>query len=933
MPFFSNAQKKILKDVRESDGWGSKIDIKNFFIQLEKSGFSVYFKEGKEGDAYIEKVSFYGGKVTQEEKIKVKLFQAEKTDFFPLVQNDFVIRIKDELEFSDIRKRILFFSEKKDNFVCYIKNKKIFIVSINTDSKEVLKRIINKNYDRILSVFSERFETKLTEKQVFSINILIKNIESFFNLETSIQPNFIIKKFEEIKKSIVVDFDAEQQILDIRAVVDYGCKKINIAETIFTKNISGNKFFSRRANNFYGFKYIFKIEGKNIFYADVDHDGEIEFFKHLLSFYKELGFTKNITLHKKGARQINHFLASNWENFKKLPYKIIYENNTLDKKLLDFKASVDVHFSGKSQDWLSFDAEFFLGDNKISLNQLKLYAAGKQNYILGTDGEIIEVKNKKELERFIAMISAFHQNKHTGKFEGELYSAIDLENIFTSSEHYTAQFNSGFKKFITEAKSNKSIEEIKISKKYTDILRKYQKEGLDWMHFLKKYHFGGILADDMGLGKTIQTLIMLELNKVKNKPSIVIVPKTLIGNWIEETKKFSKSTSFKVVDGSQKERKKIIQEANNFNLIITSYSFFQKDADIYKKEKITFNYAVLDEAQYIKNFQTRNARVVKEIDADFRLALTGTPLENSIGEIWSIFEFLMPGFLGKQADFTKKYVVPIIRDGDTEKMKDLRKKISLFMLRRAKDSVLKELPVKTIQNLSVELSKDQNLLYQEVLANIKTDVLKNVNGKNFGKSYMNILAALTRLRQICDHPNLILKDKDYKKYSSAKLDLFLNLVSKIKSEGKKVLVFSQFKTMLEILQKELDAKKVNYSYLAGETKNRKEVIDKFNKSKSISVFLISLKAGGVGINLTSADNVILFDPWWNPSVEKQAIDRAHRIGQKKKVNVYKLISKGTIEEKILKLQEKKQCLFDSLIDDTGDVFKKLSWDDIKDLFQ
>jgi SNF2 family DNA or RNA helicase len=315
-----------------------------------------------------------------------------------------------------------------------------------------------------------------------------------------------------------------------------------------------------------------------------------------------------------------------------------------------------------------------------------------------------------------------------------------------------------------------------------------------------------------------------------------------------------------VVDGNQNERASIIKKAKNFDLIITSYSSYQRDSLKYKKEKITFNYAVLDEAQYIKNFKTRNAQIVKEIDADFRLALTGTPLENSISEIWSIFEFLMPGFLGKQSEFTKNFIIPIVKNGEVKKLKDLRKKISIFMLRRTKESVLKELPEKTVQNLSISLSEDQNLLYQEVLSNIKSDLLKNMDGKSFGKSYMNILAALTKLRQICNHPNLILKNEDHKKYSSAKLDLFLNLVSEIKSEGRKVLVFSQFKTMLGILKKELDEKKIKYSYLAGETKNRKEIIDEFNSDNSISVFLISLKAGGVGINLTSADNVILFDP-------------------------------------------------------------------------
>lgn len=925
LDFFSFSQKKVLKDVRESDGWGNSIDIHNFFLNLEKSGFDIYFKEDKE----IEKVYFGEKDIEKKDKISISFFQAKKTDFFPLSENDFIFRVENESEFVNLRKKVLFFG---DYFIC-IKNNKILLFNSSKDLNDILKRIINKNYEKLSGFFSEKFETKLSEGQIFNINEIIKKAGEVFDLKNKIESNFLIKKFDKKEEEILVDFDIKNKKLEIKVFLDYGFRKINVSKTVFSKITSGKKSFSRITNPFYGYKYIFDISGKNISYAQVDHEREIDVFKNILSFHQELGFNKNLTLNKKGIKQINYFLENNWENFNKLGYKISYVKNKIDKKLLDFKADLDVRFSGGSDDLLSFDAELYLGEYKISLSQLKLYASGKQDYVLGTDGEVIEVKNKEELERFISMISIFHQNEKTGKFEGKLYSGIDLENIFTSSQYYNVKFNEGFRKFISEAKSNKPIEDIKIDKEYSGILRDYQKEGLDWMHFLKKYHFGGLLADDMGLGKTIQTLIMLEINSIKDKPSIVIVPKTLIGNWVEESRKFAKKTKVLVVDGSQKQREELIKTIKEFDLVITSYSSYQRDADKYKKESVFFNYAVLDEAQYIKNFKTKNAQVVKEINADFRLALTGTPLENSISEIWSIFEFLMPGFLGKQSSFTKNFVIPVVKKGQLKKLKDLRKKISIFMLRRTKEFVLKELPDKTSQNLLVSLSEDQSLLYQEVLSSIKSDLFKNESVGDISKSYMNILAALTKLRQICNHPNLILKDKDYKKYNSSKLNLFLDLVSEIKSEGRKVLVFSQFKTMLEILEKELKEKKIKYSILTGETKDRKELIDEFNSSEDISVFLISLKAGGVGVNLTSADNVILFDPWWNPSVERQAIDRTHRIGQKKKVNVYKIISKGTVEEKILELQDKKQSLFDSLVNDSGDSFKKLSWEDIKNLFE
>jgi SNF2 family DNA or RNA helicase len=322
-----------------------------------------------------------------------------------------------------------------------------------------------------------------------------------------------------------------------------------------------------------------------------------------------------------------------------------------------------------------------------------------------------------------------------------------------------------------------------------------------------------------------------------------------------------KKTKTLIIDGSEKERKRLIKNYHKYDLLITSYSFFQRDASFYKKEKVIFNYAVLDEAQYIKNFRTKNAQVVKEINADYRLALSGTPLENSVSELWSIFEFLMPGFLGRYSNFAKKYINPIKKTGDQKALRELQNKVSVFILRRTKDSVLKELPAKTINNITLELSDDQSILYQRVLADLKKDLFSdNGKEKEFKKSYIHILAAITKLRQICNHPNLILKKEDYRKYNSAKMDIFINLVKEIKSEDRKVLVFSQFKTMLNILAKELNREKIENISLTGESRNRDKIIDKFNEEKDLTVFLISLKAGGVGLNLTSADNVIIFDP-------------------------------------------------------------------------
>jgi len=436
----------------------------------------------------------------------------------------------------------------------------------------------------------------------------------------------------------------------------------------------------------------------------------------------------------------------------------------------------------------------------------------------------------------------------------------------------------------------------------------------------------------MGLGKTLQALLLIDMNREAGKPTIVVCPKTLLFNWQDEATKFFPKLKTLVVDGAPREREGKIKHAAEYDLVVTSFSALKKDADIYAAVALKFNYCIVDEAQYIKNQGTLSAKAVKKIDADYRIAMTGTPLENSISEIWSIFDFVMPGFLGNYSSFKARFENPIMKQSDAEALADLRGKISCFMLRRSKSAVLKELPPKVEQIAHCQLGDHQNILYQEILANTKKEIFDTVKEKGFAKSQIHILAALMKLRQVCNHPALLLKDVNYRKYESAKLDLFMELVDEVMASNRKVLVFSQFTSMLDILAKEMKAKKIEFNYLSGKTHNRKELVDDFNINPDKKVFLISLKAGGTGLNLVSADNVIIFDPWWNPSVENQAIDRAHRIGQKNSVNVYKLVTKGTIEEKILKLQEKKKFLFDNLVDESNDLFKKLTWDEVRELF-
>ena len=335
----------------------------------------------------------------------------------------------------------------------------------------------------------------------------------------------------------------------------------------------------------------------------------------------------------------------------------------------------------------------------------------------------------------------------------------------------------------------------------------------------------------------------------------------------------------------------------DYDLIILSYSTLKQDENYLLKTDRSFQYVVLDEAQFIKNQATKSAQVVKRLKADYRLALTGTPFENNVSEIWSIFDFLMPGFLGTHEQFFKRFHKPIMEESDQEALEQLRQKIQPFMLRRTKSEVLKELPAKIERVSACRLSDAQTILYQEILANVRSDIFATVERQGFKRSHIHILAALTKLRQVCNHPALLAKDIDWRRYESTKLDTCLELIQEAIDGKHKVLVFSQFTSMLDIVSEALKDQNVAHHYLSGKTRNRQQVIDDFNENPRIPVFLISLRAGGTGLNLTAADTVIIFDPWWNPSVEHQAVDRTHRIGQKRMVNVYRLLTLGTIEEK------------------------------------
>lgn len=461
-------------------------------------------------------------------------------------------------------------------------------------------------------------------------------------------------------------------------------------------------------------------------------------------------------------------------------------------------------------------------------------------------------------------------------------------------------------------------------------LRAYQLQGLSYLNFLSEYGFGGILADEMGLGKTVQTLAFIQ-HMVERKyegANLIVVPTSVLPNWDREAEKFVPHLKRLIIYGTRREGMfKHIAEAN---LVITTYALLRRDLE--ELEKHTFNAIILDEAQNIKNPNTITARSVRHINARMRLCLSGTPIENNLFELWSLFEFLMPGFLGSQHSFQRGIIKPI-KDGDAETLDYLRTRVRPFILRRTKAEVAKDLPPKVESVTCCALEDAQAELYAALARKLRAQVLADVDQKGLAKSQMSILDALLKLRQICCHPRLLKLDMPgfSNNLPSGKFDAFKDMVMDIVEGGHKVLVFSQFVQMLHIIRQWLQAGSIPFCYLDGASKDRFEQVDRFNNSPNIPIFLISLKAGGTGLNLTSADYVIHYDPWWNPAVESQATDRTHRIGQTRQVFSYKLICQNTVEEKILKLQDAKRGVAEAIIPGQ-DTWKSLTREDLEMLF-
>lgn len=472
--------------------------------------------------------------------------------------------------------------------------------------------------------------------------------------------------------------------------------------------------------------------------------------------------------------------------------------------------------------------------------------------------------------------------------------------------------------------------DLALPKGFRAELRPYQAQGVAWLDLLRESGLGGVLADDMGLGKTVQILALLALEKARGhlaQPALIVAPTSLMTNWFSEAQKFAPDLRLLVLHGAG--RKQSFASISDHDVVLTTYPLIARDREILLSRD--WHMAVLDEAQTIKNPDAATTRWLRDVKARHRFCLTGTPMENHLGELWSIMSFANPGFLGDKAAFSRQWRLPIEKRADTIRAGALARRVRPFLLRRSKAEVAAELPAKSEIVEHIVLEGSQRDLYDAIRLSMSDKVRKAIQQRGLAKSHIVVLEALLRMRQVCCDPSL-LQLGDGVERPSAKLDRLMEMVLELLSEGRKIIVFSQFTSMLDLVRKRLDEERVRYGVLTGETRDRKRPIEAFQNGTS-DVFLISLKAGGVGLNLTAADTVIILDPWWNPAVEEQAIDRAHRIGQDKAVFVYRLVAAGTIEEKMEQLKERKRALADSLFDRDGRIGSALTEEDVRALFE
>ena len=692
----------------------------------------------------------------------------------------------------------------------------------------------------------------------------------------------------------------------------------NLIEEIISSHTDKNKFntgFSFFKRNLVINDYS-KVDGDNItFYATVIDENHRNNYTAIISINTKTRVISNMScdchslLSNTKPQICSHIVATVLNGLKNLNKET---NDEYSDENITITPNITLDISQSRNGYMGMKLDIEGVDSNEYREIFSSYKNNNRLYRM-KNGAYLDLKDN-DLEQAFKLIDILNIYNDFDNMKIPNNKAIYLEKLIEDED---LSFVNGSKYVSNVVKKFDKVKSknYEIPKDLNATLRDYQVSGFEFFKTLSDYQFGGILADEMGLGKTIQTIAFLLSNK--DKKSIVITPTALIYNWKNELEKFAPTLKVGLLHAAKSEREKILDNIDNYDVILTTYTTYKNDIDKYKN--ISFDYCIIDEAQNIKNPDAIITKAIKNVNAKVRFALTGTPIENNLMELWSIFDFIMPGYLYNKSKFKSIFV------NNDKNIIELKNLIKPFILRRTKKEVITELPDKIEQKIIIDLEKEHKRAYKGYV-NLITRKIKENNQDN-----ITVFSYLTKLRQLCLSPELMVKNYQGK---NSKLDVLINIIND--SSDEKILVFSQFTKVLEVIGKRLNEENISYSYLDGKTsaKDRVKLVEEFNTNNN-KVFLISLKAGGTGLNLTSANIVVHFDPWWNPAVEDQASDRAHRIGQKNVVNVIKLIAKGTAEERVINLQETKKELIEDVINgnlDNSSTLKNLSKDDIIDLF-
>ena len=820
--------------------------------------------------------------------------------------------------------------------------KKILFLKQTPDIKFEIKEENEKEYALIPNIDVYEYDVIEGRKAIyfFMQNILYKcddNFKETLKLLQTFRENFtnqIVFPKEEVPKLFSVVFPKVRDKIDIENLNEEEIKKY-IPKELFVK-----VYLDYNEQNFItaDIRFIYEdIEFNPLLEQEMDFARDVAKEDEVLEIFKNTGFMLEVEkarLILVNENLIYNFLSSDIETYMK-KFEVLATDNFKKKEIKEPKiGSLGVRIENNllSVDFSNLDFE------PSELKEIMQKYHLKKKYHRLKDGSFITLEKNETIELLDSMTNGLDINfkeLEKGEVKLPIYRSLYLDRMLENIKGTVITKNENYKELVSKVENKELNEEINLPKNLNASLRSYQKVGYKWLKVLENYGFGGILADDMGLGKTIQLLaVILDYiqNEKKPKPSVVVCPSSLSLNWQNEIKKFTPDLTSLVIHGNADERKKQLKRIPKYNIVITSYDLLKRDIETYKELNYEFKFIIADEAQYIKNNNTQNAKAIKEINANTKYALTGTPIENSLSELWSIFDFIMPGYLFGYRKFKELYEMPIVKDEDNVAMRKLKMLIEPFILRRIKGEVLTELPDKTITVLNNEMEEEQQKIYMSYMQNARSEMMQEINANGFEKSQIKILALLMRLRQICCHPALFLSDY---KAESSKLNQCIEVIKDAVDSGHKILLFSSYTGMFPLIEEKLKKEKIEYSKLTGQTKvgERIKLVDEFNEDEHKKVFLISLKAGGTGLNLIGADMVIHYDPWWNISAENQATDRTYRIGQKKNVQVYKLITKNSIEEKIYELQERKSKLIDNVLSTNETFLNKLSKEEIMELFK